>query len=71
MKLDDYCTLEDAANRLGVSKSQVSRLAANGRIDCIRPGGSMVLLLRSSVEQYRVKRRPAGRPKSAPKRKSR
>lgn len=62
MEFDDYFTLADAAKLLKVSKAQVSRLIKDGRIEAVRPGGPMVLVLRASAANYKDTRRKPGRP---------
>lgn len=55
-------TRSEAANLLGVSKTQVARLVATGALPTVPLPGAGVR--RTDVERYAADRRPRGRPKA-------
>ena len=50
-ELPDFCTAEDLAQVLGVSKSTAYRMAANGSIPCLRIG-KRVILSRDHLQKW-------------------
>lgn len=55
-----FLTVTEAAARLGLSDSRVYKLVTAGRLETIRVGGKVLLLLEKDVKRF--KRQPAGRP---------
>jgi excisionase family DNA binding protein len=45
--MDELIKLQDAANRLGISRSRLYTLASQGKVPCVRIGGQGRLMFRS------------------------
>lgn len=63
--LRGYLTTQEAAERMGVSRSYVCRLIAEGRLEAERFGGRVLMVRAASVTA--LKRRPRGRPRKKPR----
>lgn len=62
MALGKFLTTAEAAERLGVSTSYISKLISRGRLKARRLGGKVLLVEKASVKRYQQTRRPPGRP---------
>jgi len=67
MAIRNYLTVQEAANRLGVSRSRTYVLIAEGRIEAVRLDGKTLLVAAAGLR--RLKRLPRGRPRKKPARK--
>lgn len=63
--LSQYTTIDDAANQLSVSVGHVRNMMSEGVLETRKSpfGGKMILC--SSIEEYRTKRKATGRPRKA------
>ena len=63
--LSQYTTIDDASNQLSVSVGHVRNMMSEGVLETRKSpfGGKMILC--SSIEEYRTKRKATGRPRKA------
>jgi excisionase family DNA binding protein len=59
---EDYMTPQAAADYLGVQIATIRKLVERGHLIARRWGNRPLVLLRSSVQQYKATRRGPGRP---------
>jgi excisionase family DNA binding protein len=55
--MDDLIKLQDAAKRLGISRSRLYTLATSGKVPCVRIGGQGRLMFRSADLDEQLKPR--------------
>jgi excisionase family DNA binding protein len=60
--LNGWMTTTEAAEKLGVSRLQIARLARDEELDAIRSSGGVYLVNAESLERYRLLFRGKGRP---------
>ena len=61
-KLNGFMTTVEAAEKLGVGRLQIARLARDGELDALRSAGGIYLINAESLERYRLLFCGKGRP---------